>query len=56
MTHSANLWYLNRTIKGYRMNTNQKISVKKRDEKSIIHWLRQNILGREFVIYRVSWL
>ena len=56
MTHSADVRFSYRTIKGYRMNTNQKITVYERDEKAIMHWLRNNIFGREFVIHRVSWL
>ena len=56
MAHSANVQFSYRTTKGYRMNMNQEIEVKERDEKSIMHWLRNNIFGREFIIHRVSWL
>ena len=56
MNHSVKVRNSYRTIDGYRMNMNQEIEVKERDEKSIMHWLRNNIFGREFIIHRVSWL
>ena len=55
MSHIANVRYTYRTPYGKRMNWHRDINVEERTEKSVIQWLRDNVAGTDFVIYRISW-
>ncbi len=55
MSHIANVRYTYRIPYGKRINFHRKIKVKERDTKSVIQWLRDNVSGTDFVIYRISW-
>ena len=37
------------------MNWHRDIKVEERTEKSVFQWLRDNVAGTDFVIYRISW-